>query len=252
MDRETFSDIPFGTILPVRSIRVRLDKSPHPYQVENAVEIDAYWKNESAQNPALFNGEVIMLASLRYEVGRIVGVCHPIRFSTFLHWRSNAFAGAGYHIFANAMPVASDGALIAVRMAEHTANAGRVYFAAGSFEREDFKNGYVDVPANMHREVCEETGIDLKPLSRDETYHLVRTDSGLTLVRRYYLSRDSESVVQAVKNHIATGKDDEIDDVVAIHNLDDIPDSAPAHMAPLVEWHLNTSTPGLESDKRRA
>ena len=43
--------------------------------------------------------------------------------------------------------------------------AGRVYFAAGSFEPVDFRDGLVDVDFNMIREVREETGLDLSGAS---------------------------------------------------------------------------------------
>ena len=50
---------------------------------------------------------------------------------------------------------------MAIRMAAHTVNAGRVYFAAGSFEPSDFRDGLVDADGNMVREVREETGLDI-------------------------------------------------------------------------------------------
>ena len=66
------------------------------------------------------------------------------------------------------MLVTKDNALIAIRMAAHTVNAGRVYFAAGSFEPEDFPDGRVDAHGNMVREVTEETGLDISGVRRGE------------------------------------------------------------------------------------
>ena len=48
---------------------------------------------------------------------------------------------------------AAGNALVAIRMGAHTVNAGKVYFAAGSFEPEDFPDGVVDAHGNMAREV---------------------------------------------------------------------------------------------------
>ena len=99
--------------------------------------------------------------------------------------------------------------------------------------------GLADLPANMHREVAEETGIDLAGLAHDDTYHGLHSASGLTLVRRYYLDEDSAAVSRAVSRHIESDSDPEIDDVVVIHSPADVPESAPAHMEPLVRWHFS-------------
>jgi len=55
----------------------------------------------------------------------------------------------------------ADGAIIAVRMSEHTANPGQVYCAAGSLDEGDVVEGRCDLLGNMLREVREETGLEL-------------------------------------------------------------------------------------------
>ena len=50
---------------------------------------------------------------------------------------------------------ATAGGLVAICMGPRTANPDRVYFASGSFEREDFPGGRLDVDFNMAREVRE-------------------------------------------------------------------------------------------------
>ncbi len=243
-------DIPRNRVLPVGSIAVRLDDQPHPYQLENAAEIEENWQLEIRRNPDLFDGKVAMLSHLRYSAGRIVGVCHSIRFATFLKWRKDRFAGKGFHFFANAIPVCRDGGLIAVKMGRHTANAGRVYFAAGSFEPADFRDGYADIDFNMRREVAEETGIDLAPLVRDRNYHVLCTAAGLTLVRRYYLEADAKTVVRQVREYISSDSTPEIDDVIAIYNEAGIPDTAPVHMLPLVRWHFSGTGESCQLEKQ--
>ena len=232
-------DIPRDRILPVREITVSLADEPHPYELANRGAIDANWDKEIVRQPKLFDGEMILLSDVSYRDGCIVGQCHPIRFATFLHWRKNRAASDGFHVFANAMPVTADGALIAIRMAPHTANAGRVYFAAGSFERQDFRDGFADVAYNIRREVAEETGIDLADVARDDNYHAYCTASGLTLIRRYYLEQDVQSLLASIRAHIASEAEPEADQAVGIRSEVDVPESAPAHMKPLVRWHFS-------------
>ena len=73
-------------------------------------------------------------------------------------------------------------------MAAHTANPGRVYFAAGSFEPEDFPGGRVDLHRNMVREVLEETGIDIVgTAARPAPPRACDRNRGTVIFRRYHL-----------------------------------------------------------------
>lgn len=232
-------DIPRDRILQVKRIDVRLADEPHPYELANRDAIDANWAEEVARLPKLFDGEMILLAHAVYRNGVIEGACHPIRFATFMHWRKNRSASEGHHVFANAMPVTSDGQLLAIRMGPDTANAGRVYFAAGSFERQDFVDGIADVDFNIHREVAEETGIDLTTVRRDAGFHAYRSAAGLTLIRRYYLAEDAADLARRVQAFIDAEAEPEADRAVIIGGSADVPGTAPAHMKPLVQWHFN-------------
>src|SRR5690242_7471293 len=126
-------DIPRGNVFPVERVEVAILPGPHPFEAENLAAIDADWARQQAANPALFDGRIALLAGLSYAERRLTGACHLARYASFLFWRKERRQTGG-HAFAHAMPVTSDGALIAVRMGSQTANPGAVYFAAGSFE----------------------------------------------------------------------------------------------------------------------
>src|SRR5687768_8072091 len=180
-------DISPNVVLPVDAVDVTLEAGPHPMEVGLAAEIAENWRRETEARPALFDGTVVLLSQLCLRDARLTGRCHAVRYASFLYWRRNrAIEGAG-HAFAHAMLVSADGALVAIRMAAHTVNAGRVYFASGSFEPEDFPGGRVDLHRNMRREVLEETGIDIAPARRDRGHHVLATAEGTVIFRRYRL-----------------------------------------------------------------
>ena len=234
---ERLFDIPCDVILPVETVAVRLDAAPHPFETDNGVEIDANWAREKAANPALFDGAMVLLSRLTYDRRRLEGVCHLIRYATFLHWRRHRPAVAG-HTFAHAMLVTTDNALIAVRMGRHTANPGNVYFAAGSFEPMDFTDGFADVDFNMIREVREETGLNLAPLPRDPICHVLATEAGTVIFRRFYLPFDSTEAARRIEEHVAGDPDPEVVGPVIIRDPADLPDGILPHMLPLIEWHF--------------
>lgn len=234
--------LPRGVVLPVDLVDVRLQPGLHPYTSEHEAAIADDWLREKAANPALFDGEVILLSDLSYRDGGLVGACHVSRFSTFLYWRKNREKSAAEHVFAHAVLVSSDNALVAIRMGQNTANAGRVYFAAGSFEPMDFRDGQVDIEANMRREVGEETGIDLDEASRVAGYHLFSERGATVIFRRYHFDRTADNMAKAISDFVAAEAEPEIDGPVIIRSAEAMPDGTMPHMAAIVRWHFSAQS----------
>ncbi|MEP6565427.1 MAG: hypothetical protein ABJB10_09830 [Mesorhizobium sp.] len=231
-------DLPRNVILPVDAVDVRLDPGPHPFERDNAQAIADNWSREIAAKPALFDGTVVLLSSLSYRDNRLVGRCHAVKYSTFMLWRANRQVAGAEHAYGHAMLVAGDSALVAIRMGPHTVGAGSVYFAAGSFEPIDFRDGRVDVDFNMIREVREETGLDLSGAARGKRYHALSTASGTVLFRRYHIDEPANEIARRISAFVASEADPEIEGPVIIRHAADLPDGLAPHMKPLVEWHF--------------
>lgn len=232
-------DIPRGTVFPVHEVDVRLDPDAHPFEREHAAEIAKNWEIETAEKPALFNGTVVLLSALSYTGASLRGRCHAVSYATFLYWRRNRLSAPAEHSFAHAVLVSSDGALVAVRMGSHTANAGRVYFAAGSFEPADFRDGLVDLEFNMAREVREETGLEISHLPRDPAYHAYSSEQGTVIFRGYLLDEDAETVAARIREHVAAETEPEIEGPVIIRSRGDLPEGLMSHMLPIIDWHFS-------------
>ena len=231
-------DIPSDVILPVDAVEVFLDPAPHPFELANAEAIRRNWHAELQARPTLFDGEVVLLSEFGYAGRRLVGRCHAVRYATFMYWRRDR-AGTAAHAFAHPVLVASDNALVAIRMASHTVNAGKVYFAAGSFEPEDFPDGQVDLHHNMAREVREETGLDLAKARRGALCHALSTDKGTVIFRRYHLDMKAAEIAARIKGFVAKESEPEIEGPVIIRHAGDQPDGLMPHMKPLIDWHFD-------------
>lgn len=233
-------DIPREVILPVEAVEVRLVPEPHPFERDNAAAIARNWDHEIAANPALFDGTVVLLSELSYRDRALRGSCHAVRYSTFMHWRRNRAESGAEHAYAHAVLAAADDALVAIRMGLHTVNAGKVYFAAGSFEPIDFTDGRVDVDANMIREVREETGLYIARAKRDPLCYALSTTRGTVIFRRYRLDEDADAIAASIRSFVEREPEPEISGPVVIRSGDDLPDGLMPHMPPLIRWHFTT------------
>lgn len=230
--------LPPDTILPVARTSVQLDPGPHPFESGNAAAIEEGWARASAANPALFDGEVALLSSLHLRDGVLDGRCHIVRYATFLHWRAVRPVGHAGHAYTHAMLVGSDNALVAIRMGPHTLNPGLVYFAAGSFEPVDFRDGEADIDANMRREVMEETGLELAGVPHEPACHVVSKVSGTVLFRRYFFEETGDALAARICGHVAGEADPEIEGPVVIRHAGDVPQGLAPQMPDLMAWHF--------------
>lgn len=231
-------DLPHDSIFPITDVDVRLLDEASPFEIGNREAIAKNWEREVAANPALFNGKVVLLESLAYREGKVTGRCHAVSYSTFMYWRRNGDISAAGHCFAHAMLVSADNALIAVRMGPHTVNAGQVYFAAGSFEPGDFRDGRVDLHYNMSREVAEETGLDISNAGRASTFLGYSAANRTALFRRYDLRETADDIAERIHAFVAAEADPEITGPVIIRGADDLPEDLPPHMRAITRWHF--------------
>ena len=66
-----------------------------------------------------------------------------------------------------------DGAFLLGVMGAHTANAGRIYFPAGTPEPDDVADGALDLAGNVVREVAEETGLAADDYAAAPGWHAI-------------------------------------------------------------------------------
>ncbi|MDQ2703767.1 MAG: hypothetical protein M3Y43_01240 [Pseudomonadota bacterium] len=235
--------LPLGVVLPVDEIDVRLDPAQHPFERGREDAIAENWAKEIAAKPALFDGTVVLLSEFGYDAGRLFGRCHAVGYSTFLYWRRDR-VGTAVHAFAHPMLVSADNALVAIRMGAHTVNAGSVYFAAGSFEPEDFPDGLVDAHGNMVREVREETGLDISAVRRGKRHYALATEKGTVIFRRYFLDGDADTIASRIRDFVTRETEPEIEEPVIIRDAKNLPDGLMAHMRPMIEWHFRNNGNG--------
>lgn len=227
-----------GTLFPISSVSVRVLCDEHPYHVAERDAAAENWRGEVARNPALFDGKMVFQKSAVFDRGTIRAEGHIVPYSTFLWWRKQTDCAGGIHLFAFPVLVSSDGALIAIRMSGTTANAGQVYFAAGSLDESDIVDGFCDVDGNMRREVLEETGFDLDhAATADPQLYASHQNRRVTLYRLFRFSMTAAEMAASIRSR--ADRDEEVEDAVIIRSADpELHRYAPA-MLPLLTWFFS-------------
>ncbi|QKV17281.1 NUDIX hydrolase [Oricola thermophila] len=226
----------------LESVRLVAGEGAPAFAVENRNDIERYWQAAVSANPRLWNGPFFMFEDVRIEGGVLTGTGRPTDFATFLYWRDNGRPDCVVHITGTSLPVLADGALLAVRMAAHTANAGQVYFPAGSFDAADMQGGRFDVTGNISRELVEETGLEFREADAEAQHVAVCATGAIHVARRNRLPFDFEAARGRLERHQAETGDDEIESAVAIRPGGDAIGLLKPYARALAMWHFENET----------
>lgn len=227
-------------VFHVDGVNMRILPGEHPFCIAEREAISDNWEQELAANPALFDGRMILQRRIALTAEGISSEGYIIPFSAFLWWRKQPERHGALHIYAYPVLEASNGALVAIQMGAHTANAGKVYFACGSFEPEDVIGGYCDPERNMRREVLEETGIDLLEARAGEGYFVSHFRRAVTLFRVFRFDLTSDQMIARIEQHMRVAEDKEIARAVAIRSADPSAHPYNVGMLPVLDWYFGT------------
>lgn len=231
---ETHGWGPEHAVFPVSSVSLRVTPGEHPLCIAQREAIARNWEAEKAAKPAFYDGRMVLQRQLALKGGAITGEGHVVPFSAFLWWRRQPVLSGAWHVFGMAVPVSSDGAVIAIRMARHTANAGKVYCAAGSLDEQDIVDGYCDINRNMRREVMEETGLDLSTANADARLYGSRSQRVVSVFRFYRFDLTADEMLERIAEHMRTDEEKEIEGGVAIRDADPLAHAYHGSMVPML------------------
>lgn len=237
-------------VVPLTDVRLAAGEGPLSFEVENRPAIERHWQATLAANPRLWNGPFYMFEDVRIENGVLSGTGRRTDFAAFLYWRDEGRSDGVTHITGTSLPVLADGTLLAVRMAAHTANAGQVYFPAGSFDAADVTGGRFDVTGNIARELAEETGLEFREPDAERAFTAVRAGGAIHVTRRNRLPFDFAGALDRLKRHQAETGDDEIETAVAVGPEGEALGRLKPYARALADWHFeNTAFSGSGGDQ---
>lgn len=204
-------------VVPLRAVDARYEPGPWAFAEENAEAIRADWAASKAATPALFDGEVL----LQHRFAIVDGVYRAgylaARYSAFLSWRGRGWPGAPMRNgFAMAALRAADGAFLLGRMAAHTANPGRVYFAAGTPDLGDVVDGAVDLAGSALRELEEETGLTAADVVAGEGFDVVIDGALAAFMRAVRIDCGADEARRLMLDRMSALAEPELDEIVIV------------------------------------
>lgn len=220
------------------STQLTVTEAPLAFAERHADAIAGHWRRQVAARPRLWNGPQFLFTDVRLHGGVLHGTAHRTDYAAFLFWRDHRRDGSAVHITGASLGVTTDGAIIAARMADHTANAGQIYFPAGSLDPGDVAGGRIDITGNIRRELAEETGLEPPLADFDPAMVAASIDHAWYVARRCRLALSFAECEARVRAHQAATGDDELAELIAIRSRDDTDRLRPYARA-LALWHFD-------------
>jgi 8-oxo-dGTP pyrophosphatase MutT (NUDIX family) len=211
------------SLMRLRAIDLIVEDRAWDWAHNEAAHIAAHWTEKAQANPALFDGRVLIAWRHAIVDGVLRGGCLETDFSKFLAWRDFGFPDQSMtNIFAMAALRAEDGAYLLGVMGAHTANAGRIYFPAGTPDPDDVIDGRVDLAGSVIRELMEETGLGVQDVTITDGFTAIHRGQRLAVMRDLRVSGSAEDVRARVQKNLHAQHDRELDDLFIVRHARDI------------------------------
>ena len=190
---------------------------------DRAAEIEEIWVRETAARPRTFDGPVLIQHRGKVE-GRVFRAGYSTTsYKPFLAWqRLGNPAPYVRNGFAMAALRAADGAFLLGEMAEHTANAGRIYFAAGTPDPGDIVDGRVDLAGSVTRELGEETGLRLDEVVIGQGWRAVVMLTRVAFMRPVTLPLPAKEARMLILDRMRETGADELSDIRIVRGEADL------------------------------
>jgi 8-oxo-dGTP pyrophosphatase MutT (NUDIX family) len=227
-------------VVPVAAVAARRLDQPWPWAEENRVLIEGHWARLTTENPALYTGRVLVRRGQELAAGRLSLSYVETDYASFIAFRDHGFPDPTTgNCFAMAALRAADGAYILGRMAPHTANAGKIYFPAGTPDPADvLPDGTVDLGGSVLRELEEETGIE--PSEVEATDRWVATFAGArtALMREVRAREPAAALSRRIRAFLAREERPELADVHIVRTMADLDEAMPPFMQAYLRFAL--------------
>jgi 8-oxo-dGTP pyrophosphatase MutT (NUDIX family) len=206
-----------------------------PFAEERHAEIAAHFAEKQRERPKLWNGRVLLGRDAVFADGHLSATYFETDFASFLAWRDWGFPDkAVFNGFGMGALRASDGVFVMGEMAQHTANAGRIYFPSGTPDLDDVRDGALDIPGSVVRELGEETGLTAADYRAEPDWHCVVAGPTIAMIQVLNLDMPGEAVRARIEANLAREAEPELSAIHLVRGMSDLAPSMPRFVTAFV------------------
>lgn len=219
-------------VIAVDRLSMRLGQGSWRWADDCRADIAVYFQALKRSRPSVWNGRVLMLRNKTIVDGAFSGEFFETDFASFDAWRrwKRPDPSVG-DCFAAIALFAADGGCLLGEMAAHTANAGLIYFPAGTPDPGDVVDGVLDLEASAWRELAEETGIAQHALTAEPGWTVINERSRTALIKAARADEPAGRLRARILDNIAAQAQPELADIRIVRDPDDLNDRMPPFVA---------------------
>ncbi len=218
-------------IIEVERLDCRLVAHRWGFEEARREEIDRHWAQARAQNPALYDGPILLACHAEETTApdgaRLLSMAlFEARFSSFLAWRDFGWADETvFNCFAMPAIRSNDGAYLLGEMAPGHSSAGQIYFPGGTPDPSDIiENCRVDLDGSLKRELAEETGLDAAQGREGPGWTIVFDAQRIACLKRIDWDAPSAALRARVREFFSREKNPELSDAHMFSSADSLAD----------------------------
>jgi hypothetical protein len=216
-------------VLPIARLDLRYAPRPWPFADAHRAEVDRHFADLKREKPALWNGRVLLLHEHAIDGTVFRGAYLETDFASFIAWRDWDFPDRSIkNCFSLGALRGTDGGFLLGVMGTHTANAGKIYFPAGTPDPDDIAGEQVDLAGNIWRELAEETGLAPTDFHAEPGWFAVLAGARIALVKILQARQNSDALRARILAHLAREHEPELADIRIVHGAADLDPMMPS------------------------
>ncbi len=219
----------------VTTLELAFAPRPWPFADGRRAAIDAHFADEQREKP-IWNGRVLLGRDPVFTGDRFSASFFETDFASLLAWRDWGFPDAGvFNGFGMGALRCSDGAFVLGEMGRHTANAGRIYFPAGTPDLDDIRGETVDIAGSVARELEEETGLAPADYRAAADWDCVVYDATVAMIRILDVDLAGEALRERIEANLAGQRQPELSAIHLVRGTADLTAAMPRFVTAFVE-----------------
>ncbi len=227
----------------VATLDLRVEPWPWPFATTRRAEIDVHFEAKKQKLPGLWNGRVLLGRNPRFADSHFAAEYFETDFASFLAWRDWGFPDPDvFNGFGMGALLSNDGAFALGEMGGHTANAGRIYFPAGTPDlddvRTDARGKILDIEGSVAREVDEETGLAPSDYRADPHWDCIFTGPSAALMRILHVDLPGEALRARIEANLAQQQEPELAAIHLVRGKGDISAAMPNFVTAFIEQYF--------------